>query len=400
MSQALIVDADSHVTETADVWSARMSEKTWGNLVPHVRMADGKECWFVGDKNVGLVTSSSFIRVDPETGERFRQAPSGNFFSGGGYRELHPSSYDAKERIKAMDELGVYAAVLYPNLNLVVSDLHEAVDDPQYKIEIIRSYNDWLIEWTSASPERLIPTALVAYFDAEVAAEEIYRSKEIGHRGLVMTGMPQLHKKPPLADDYWAPLWRAAEETGLSIGFHVGANEGMMTKYVNPERLAAEGPLKMGARTVTEALFDNAGVLNDLLVSGVLPKYPNLKFVIVETGMGWVNFCLESADYHFERYGVGEAHEEFTEPPSYYFKRQVYTTYWFEKMYPFYIDRLGSNTIMFETDYPHSTSLDADDVRWVIDEGLADVSEDVKERILWGNAADLYGVRMPTTTSA
>lgn len=397
MGNTLIFDADAHVTETADVWVDRMSNKKWGDLVPHVRVIDGRECWCVGDKNMGLVTSSSFMRVNPETGEKYREAPSGNFFSGGGFRELHPSSYDPAERLKAMDELGVHAAILYPNLNLVVNDLHEAVDDPAYKIEIIRAYNDWLVEWTATDPNRLIPAALVAYFDPIVGAEEIYRSKELGHRGLVMTGMPHMHKLPPLADPSWTPLWEAAEATGLSIGFHVGANEGMMSKYVNPARLSAEGPLKMGARTVTEALLDNAGVFNDLLMSGVLPKHPGLKFVIVETGMGWVNFCLESADYHFERYGVGEAHEEFTEPPSYYFRRQVYTTYWFEKMFPFYVEHVGENNIMFETDYPHSTSLDAADVRWVVDEGLSGISEHAKERILWGNAAELYNVPSPVT---
>ena len=95
MAQTLIFDADAHVTEPAGVWADRMSHKKWGDLVPQVRVADGRECWFVGDKNMGLVTSSSFVRVHPETGETFRQAPSGNFFSGGGYRELHPSSYDA-----------------------------------------------------------------------------------------------------------------------------------------------------------------------------------------------------------------------------------------------------------------------------------------------------------------
>lgn len=400
MVRDLVFDADAHVTEVADVWTARMSAKKWGDLVPHVRVHDGRESWFVGDKNMGLVTSSSFIRVNPDTGETYRQPPSGTFFSGAGYHELHPSSYEAKARLQAMDDLGVEAAILYPNLNLVVNDLHEAVDDPEYKIEIIRAYNDWLIEWTSADPKRLIPTALLAYFDPHVAAEEIYRSKEIGHRGLVMTGVPQLHGHPPLASDHWAPVWEAAQATGLSIGFHVGANEGIMSKYVNPTRAEAEGPRRMGARMVTEALLDNAAVMNDLLLSGVLPQYPDLKFVIVETGMGWVNFCLESANYHFERYGVSSDDEQFTELPSYYFKRQVYTTYWFEKMDPFHIERVGAGNIMFETDYPHSTSLDASDVKWVLSEGLAGIDDDVRHQILWANAAELYGVPTPVGAGA
>jgi predicted TIM-barrel fold metal-dependent hydrolase len=400
MGQPLIIDVDTHVAEAADVWTARMSKKKWGDLVPEVRVADGKECWFVGSKNMGLVAASSIIRINPETGERFRQPLGTEFHSGAGFHELHPSSYDAAERLKAMDELGVHAAVVYPNLNLVVNDLHEASDDPEYKIEIIRAYNDWLIEWSSVDPLRLLPTALVAYFDVNAAAEEIYRSKEIGHRGLVMTGVPQLHKMPPLADDYWAPMWKAAEDTHLSIGFHVGANEEIMSKWVNPARLSAEGPLKMGARAVTEALLGNAAVLNDLLLSGVLPKYPDLKLVMVETGMGWVNFCLESADYHFDRYGVSAAHDEFTEPPSFYYRKQCYTTYWFEKMHSFHIDRLGANTIMFETDFPHSTSLERADVEWVVNEGLSMASDDAKEQILWRNAADLYDVPLPAVATA
>jgi len=395
MSSPLIFDVDNHVTETPDIWKERMSAK-WGDLVPHVESADGAEYWFIGDKKMGAVTASSFMRLEPQTGGRVRQPPSGGFFSAGGYGDLHPSSFEPRARLEIMDELGVQAAVLYPNLNLVVNDLHEQVDDPQYKIEIIRSYNDWLIQWTSADTERLIPVALVAYFDPNVAAEEIYRCKEAGHRGLVMTGMPQLHGKPPLSDPYWAPLWSAAEKTSMSIGFHVGANEGIMEKYVNADRLAAEGARRMGARTVTEAFLDNASTMNDLLLSGILPKYPDLKFVMVETGLGWVNFCLESADYHFERYGVGEDSPEFTEPPSYYFKRQVYTTYWFEKMYPFHIDTVGAENIMFETDYPHSTSLDSADVQWALTEGMSGISDEDKQKILWENAAQLYGVRTPS----
>jgi predicted TIM-barrel fold metal-dependent hydrolase len=394
MSKPLILDVDQHVTETAAIWTDRMSSK-WGDLIPHVETIDGSEYWVVGQKKMGLVTASSFMRQNPETGERYRQPPSGSFFSGTGYRELHPSSYDPHARLAAMDDLGVQAAVLYPNLNLVVNDLHEQVDDPQYKIEIIRAYNDWLVEWAAADRERLIPVALVPYFDPDVAAEEAHRCKEIGHRGLVMTGMPQLHGKPPLADRYWNPLWQAAEETSMSIGFHVGANEGIMEKYVNAERMAAEGARRMGARTVTEALFDNATTMNDLLLSGVLPRYPNLKFVMVETGLGWVNFCLESADYHFERYGVREDNPEFTEPPSYYFRRQVYTTYWFERMFPFHVQTVGADNIMFETDYPHSTSLESTDVRWALEEGMAGISESDRHKIVWSNAAALYGVSTP-----
>lgn len=397
MRSELIFDVDTHVTETADIWTSRMPSK-WGDLVPHVTSHDGVEYWTVGEKLLGSVAASSYMHQDPETGERIRRAPSNQFLTSARFQDLHPSSYDVHARLAVMDDLGIQASVLYPNLNLVVSDLHEQVDDPEYKIQVIRAYNDWLVEeWASVDRERLIPVALVAYFDANVAAEEIHRCKELGHRGLVMTGMPQLHGKPPLADPYWEPMWQAAEDAGMSIGFHVGANEGIMEKYVNDGRLKAEGARRMGARTITEALLDNASSMNDLLLSGILPRHPKLKFVMVETGIGWVNFCLESADYHFERYGVQTDCPEFTELPSYYFKRQIYTTYWFEKIHPFHVETIGADKIMFETDYPHSTSLDGEDVEFALTEGMAGISQEDRYRILWANAAELYGVKTPAS---
>jgi predicted TIM-barrel fold metal-dependent hydrolase len=395
-----IIDADSHVTEGPDVWTARMSKK-WGDMVPHIGRDDqDRECWFVGKKNVGLVASSSFVRLDPETGERRREKPTGEYFSGKGYAELHPASYDANARLKIMDEFNVAASVLYPNLNLVVSDLHEELDDQDYKVEIIRAYNDWLAEWASADPNRLIAMALVPYFDPKESAKEVYRAKDLGHRGLVMTGVPTIHGRPPLADKSWDPLWAAAEETGLSISFHVGANAAVMSKNINPERQAAEGTNGMNARAVTATLLDNTFSLNDLLMSGVLPRFPGLKFVIVETGVGWVNFCLESADYHFDRFEVRKEHPEFEMKPSDYFRRQVYATYWFEKMDPFYLERLTADRIMFETDFPHSTSLDPADVEWAVNEGLGGIDPVDRDKILWRNAAELYKVDVEAAAPA
>ena len=78
--------------------------------------------------------------------------------------------------------------------------------------------------------------------------------------------------------------------------------------------------------------------------------------------------------------------------PSEYFHRQCYGTYWFERLYPELVERVGAGNIMFETDYPHPTCLLEDDIREAIDVGLDSVSADVRERIAWRNAADLYGL--------
>jgi uncharacterized protein len=400
MPASLIIDSDTHVAEARDVWTSRMSSNKWGELVPHVRWDEEhqRDTWYVGDKPMGPTGICSHAVRDPQTGERRRwdrtypELPAR-------FEDMHPSAYEAEERVKVMDEYGIHAAVLYPNLNFVVSDLQSQVDDPQFKLDTVQAYNDFLVEeWANKSPERLIALALVPYFDAKVAAQEVYRAKEIGHKGLVMTGAPHAHGQPFLADRYWDPLWQAAAETNMPISFHVGGGD--ISAHVNMERLAVEGTAALSARGTTAILFDNAIRLNDLLMSGVLPRFPDTKFVCVETGIGWVNFCMESADFHFQKAHMQRERPEFEELPSFYFRRQVYTTYWFETLYPFHIDRLGADKILFETDYPHSTSLEEHEVEWAVNDGMSMVSDEVKQRVLWKNAAELYELDVPDTATA
>ena len=62
----------------------------------------------------------------------------------------------------------------------------------------------------------------------------------------------------------------------------------------------------------------------DLLFSGILPRFPELKFVSVESGVGWVPFVLQAADYQFGQLGVRAERPEFELLPSEYFHRQVH----------------------------------------------------------------------------
>jgi predicted TIM-barrel fold metal-dependent hydrolase len=387
-----IIDADSHVTEARDTWTARMSSAKWGDLVPQVRMDDetGKEAWFVGPNRMGLVGWSGWQAVDPETGGR-RTIDRNNPVT---YQEeLHPSCYDARERLNVMDEMGVHAAALYPNINMIHTDIHSAVSDPKFKHETIAAYNDWLVEWCSVDPQRLLALALVPHFDVHLAAEEVYRAKSLGHKGLVMSGIPQLHGEPYLADRYWDPLWAAAEEVELPISFHLGSGPNANADLA--ERIALEGSEAYAAHAVVDMLLGNAMSCADLLMSGILPRFPHLQFISAEGGIGWVNFVLETLDQRFHKFNIRAKRPEFEEPPSFYFRRQVHVTYWYEKMTDFHLERIGADRILFETDYPHLQSLEREDIEAAVAHGLGEVSQETQDRVLWRNAAELYGLEVP-----
>src|SRR6202162_2639791 len=136
-----------------------------------------------------------------------------------------------------------------------------------------------------------------------------------------------------------------------------------------------------------DIFLHNGLQLNDLLMSGVLARYPRIKFVSVESGIGWIPFVLEAMDYQFQGNSVAEEHPEFDLLPSEYFARNVYACYWFEQVAPRrLIDKIGADNVMFETDFPHPTSLYGEEVNARVRSGLADCEESVRRKILWDNA--------------
>ncbi len=145
-------------------------------------------------------------------------------------------------------------------------------------------------------------------------------------------------------------------------------------------------------------LFMKNGVqCADLVTSGILPRFPGIKFVSVESGCGWIPFVLETADYTW--LGMSRNHRVRQEGdllPSDLFKRHVFTTVWFEQVAPHYLlEQIPIDNLLFETDFPHNACLYGN-IRETIEEGWGDASEDVRQKILWGNAAKLYGIEEPT----
>ena len=126
----------------------------------------------------------------------------------------------------------------------------------------------------------------------------------------------------------------------------------------------------------------------------MLPRFPDLKFVSVESGIGWIPFVLEAADHSYLEARPGRS-SEWELLPSEYFARQVYACYWFETVAPTkLLDEIPVDNILFETDFPHPTCLYGN-VHEKIEASLAGATDEQRQRILWQNAADLYKVDAP-----
>jgi len=382
-----VIDVDAHITEPADLWTRR-APAGYADRVPHVVDVDGVPMWsfdgvLLDNRRVNL---SSVIRPGGE------KVPGPAFFDFN-RDEIHAASSDMHARVELLDQQGIWAQVLYPNVAGFGAQKFAEVADPELRRMCVTIYNDAMVEIQEESGGRLLPMALMPWWDAEASADEVRRTAADGLRGVNICSDPQVRGAPELWQPEWAPFWEACTEHGQSVNFHIGASESSMSWYGSSPWPGLDGERKLAIGSAMMYL-SNARIVANLIFSGVLERYPDVKFVSVESGIGWIPFFLESLDYQMYESSPSVV-EELSMLPSEYFRRQVYGCFWFEhRMLAPVIDALGVSQVLFETDFPHPTCLYPDPLASaaVALEGLGD---DVTRAVLQDNAAALYKVPLP-----
>jgi predicted TIM-barrel fold metal-dependent hydrolase len=376
-----VIDADSHVTEPPDVWTSRVPRK-YADRVPRLgRDAGGRDVWTLNGEPLARVGPTAVVGWP----EPFPEGPPT-------LADCPPAAYDAKARLELLDDQGIWAQAIYPNVAGFGNQRFLLLDDAELKLACVRAYNDFLRDWASVDPRRFITIMATPFWDVDAAAAEIERGVEAGHKGVLFTGEPQRFGLPFLGDPHWDPLWSAAQDAGVAVHFHIGSGE--VSSQMTPKRMAIHGRATTYSFRSVELFLGNGIQLADLMTAGVLERFPDLRFVSVESGVGWVPFVLQAADYSFMEARPGHEGTWDGVLPSERFRRQVYTTYWFETLTPALLEQVPADRILFETDYPHPTCLHGD-IPKQIDEKFAMVTDDVRRRIVWDNAAELYGIAPP-----
>jgi predicted TIM-barrel fold metal-dependent hydrolase len=378
------IDADTHITEPGDVWTDRVPARFRDAAPRMVRTDDGVDVWRFGRTErvvpVGATAIAGWKEPFPSIPKNMDEVP--------------PASYDAAARLAYMDEIGIWAMALYPNIGGFGSESFLGLDDPELMLACVRAYNDWLIDWIEPDPRRFIPVMALPFWDVHACVREIHRARDLGHKAILFTGAPQDFGLPFLGDPHWNPLWRAAQATDLPISLHIGSGD-IGDQLSDPKRFAAHG---IRASVVTQSmamLLGNAVQMMDVVMSGILPRNPGLRIVSVESGIGWIPFVKEALDHGFDYTNVRGEKPEFERRPSEYLREQVWACSFFEEYAPReMLDAIGTDRVLFETDYPHPICLYGN-VREKIDAAFGAHPPEVQRQVLFSNAAELYRVPAP-----
>ena len=380
-----IIDTDSHWSEPYDLWTSRAPAK-YRDRVPRMTERDGKRRWWFDDSiPIGLPIASSV--VDPDG-----QKVTGTVFFDFDNEMVHRASYDAEARVAMLDELGLDAQIMYPNVAGFGNQNFLKSPDDALRLISVEIYNDALAEFQEASGQRVFGMALLPWWDLDAAVREIERCHANGLRGIVTCSNPEEAGLPDMATSHWDPVWQVCSDLAMPVNFHIGSSKGNLDYYgkapwpsFGPERRLAVGSANL--------FMGNARIVGNMIYSGVPERFPAVKFVSVESGVGWLPFFLEVLDHQMAETAPNEL-AELSMLPSDYFRRQFYGCFWFERstVRPT-LEYVGAQSLMFETDFPHPTCLyprdDHDLVR-----ALEGIPRDDVERIMSLNAAELYRINI------
>lgn len=369
-----IVDCDTHFTEPPDMFTS-LAPASMKSKVPVVKRVNGVDRWFIGDRDFGTL-GGNVIRNDQNKLLGRLAFPT--------IDEGHACAHEVKPRLKMMDEMGVYAQICFHNSGVTQAGSLMSLGDPELALAIIRMYNDAAANRQQESGDRLFTLAHLPIWDKAAMEAEARRCVDIGLKGFVLPDTPERVGVPSYVYDYWTPFLEMCNDTGMSLNFHLNA-------AMDPNALTWEGFAFEQTLSVVATMFSigNAATLGNWIVSGRLDRHPKLKLGLIESGMGWVPFALEALEHQFDEM-LPVKSKILQRRPWDYFRDHFWVTYWFETIGPTtLLETLGVNKVLFETDFPHPTSL-YPGVQEHIVKTLGRYDDNVRKRVLERNAVELY----------
>jgi predicted TIM-barrel fold metal-dependent hydrolase len=396
-----VIDVDTHLTEPADLWTSR-APKAYVDRVPRVvrgadltermkeqaaqlgslHMTDTTPMWVVDEDEVlGPAGAGSVVNRDNVK------------IKGGTFLEwpLDESSLAAsyvEPRIAMMDQLGISAQILFPNVVGFGGQNFFRITDHELRRIIVQIWNDAMAEMQEASNGRICGMALIPWWDIEASVKEIDRIHGLGLKGIITNADPQNQGLPDLSERFWDPVWEAMSDLNLPLNFHCGASATQRSYNGSSPWPSLEDNNKLAIGSAMIQL-GNARLVANLILSGMCDRFPKLKMVSVESGVGWIPFMLEALDYQADE----NAARGLNMLPSEYFRRQMYACFWYESGASLIesIESIGVDNCMFETDFPHPTCLYPEPLRHVTST-LKSADRSFREKVLSTNAAHVYNL--------
>ena len=373
-----IISVDDHVLEPLTMFDDFAASAREG--LPRVEY-DDDECpwWVVGEERHATMTANGCVG---------RPHSEWSAYEAQRYDDFRRGVWDVPARLADMDLNGVWASLCFPSTTWgFAGSAFLRMPDRAAGLESLRAYNRWMSEgWCAKAPERLIPLQLPWLADAEVAGEEIRRNADLGFGAVSFTENPQAHGLPSIYSETWDPFFRACEETGTVVNLHIGSSGVVL-------RPSEETP---GEAVLALFSLNSIIAVVDWIFARVPLRFPELRIVLSEGGANWVPMVVERLNrVHRVRDTPGSGWRDVDVHPVELLRRSFYFASLEDPVAFRFLDLVGEDRLLVESDYPHGDSTWPDTQALLRSETEGVVANATIRKVCFENAAALYGHPVP-----
>lgn len=289
----------------------------------------------------------------------------------------------AADRLKVLEKERIWAAMLFPSGTL--SGLY--TNPPDFCRALASAYIDWMSDYCAENPARLFFAAALPLDDVAWAMREAERAVTRGARAIALR--PNRKPGETWDDPAYDPFYATVEALGVPLVFHETTGD---PATAGGGRYGMRNAERYVFSHIISHSFEQMFAAMSVICGGVLERFPKLKVLFAEAGCSWTPYWLNRLDEHFAHRVMGRQ-MSIKLKPSEYFARQCFVTCDpHDETLPLAIEGIGAERILFATDYPHFDS-EGGAVKSFLD--VQGVSSEDRRKIIWDNAAALYGIAPP-----
>lgn len=368
MDDMVIISVDDHIVEPPDLFAKQLTGEILATA-PQFHTNDKGENWWTYQ---GMTMSSVGLNaVVGRVPEEYGMEPSS-------LAQMRKGCWDAKARLQDMDVNGVAASLNFGSIGgFDGSRCFHLAPDKDLALVHLKAYNDWHInDWCGTDPGRFIACGILPTWDMDATVDEIKRISEMGCTSVSLTENPTKIGLPSIHNAYWEPMWKAIVEHDITICLHIGSG--------NPQPHASdETPIEAWITTMPMSICVGAA---DWLSLEALQRYPQMKIILSESGIGWIPYFMERADFSHSRH-TAWTHSDFGGlKPSDIFKRNFMTCFIDDAFGLKNLEEVGEDMVAYECDYPHSDALWPEVPEFLI-KTVSTLSDEQIDKVTHGNAA-------------
>jgi uncharacterized protein len=381
-----VISGDGHLEISPEPWIKHVPDKYKDRAPRLIPLEDGGEAWLTE----GLPLMHNGVNITGGDPIKFSNE---SYWNADG--NPRPGTGTPQQRLAEQDRDGIDAEVLYPPV--FASRFIERIGDQRVYLALLQAYNDFVADYCSVAPDRLIGNGIIPVTGIDDALSELKRCQDLGLKAIAPSKFPNgTDRLRPEEDDRF---WELALELEMPISPHFTIGQ-RMAPAIDLNLTTSGG---RSFRPLDEILAGHTlgpmWAISQFIASGTLDRFPELQVYFAETDASWMPGILFALDDKWERQAHLYPDQQLKMKPTEYIHRHFLFGIVRDPLALKFRDDLPVKNLMWGSDFPHSVGSFPDSRKWI--EIIFDgVPSELRRQILTENPARFFHLNLDAEITA